>query len=230
MDGTLLNTEDLYTEAANDILAEHGKGPLTWDIKIKLQGLPGPEASKIFIASYDLPYTPEELFAKTSGIQKEKWTKARWLPGALELVQWAHENEIPKALATSSATLNYERKTAHLRDGFDLFGEHVVTGDDKRIPAGKGKPHGEIWHVALGSLNQERRAKGLEDISIEDCLVFEDGVPGVISGKNAGAHVVWIPHPQARTVLPEQQVNDLISGHTLLETLEEFDRAKYNLE
>ena len=38
MDGLLINTEDIYTETLNETLAEFGKGPLTWDVKIKLQG------------------------------------------------------------------------------------------------------------------------------------------------------------------------------------------------
>lgn len=45
MDGLLINTEDIYTEVTNELLAEHGKGELTWDVKITLQGRPGPEVS-----------------------------------------------------------------------------------------------------------------------------------------------------------------------------------------
>lgn len=41
MDGLLINTEDIYTETLNETLAEFGKGPLTWDVKIQLQGASG---------------------------------------------------------------------------------------------------------------------------------------------------------------------------------------------
>lgn len=43
MDGLLLNTEDIYTEVTDELLAESGKGPLSWDVKVQLQGRPGPE-------------------------------------------------------------------------------------------------------------------------------------------------------------------------------------------
>lgn len=43
MDGLLINTEDIYTEVTNELLAEFSKGPLDWEVKIQLQGRPGPE-------------------------------------------------------------------------------------------------------------------------------------------------------------------------------------------
>lgn len=46
MDGLLINTEDIYTEVTNELLAEHGKGPLSWDVKITLQGRPGADVSR----------------------------------------------------------------------------------------------------------------------------------------------------------------------------------------
>lgn len=46
MDGLLINTEDIYTETLNETLAEFGKGPLTWDVKIKLQGASGTGSRK----------------------------------------------------------------------------------------------------------------------------------------------------------------------------------------
>lgn len=30
----------------------------------------------------------------------------------------------------------------------------------------------------------------------EECLVFEDSVPGVEAGRRAGMRVVWCPHPE----------------------------------
>lgn len=230
MDGLLLNTEDLYTETTNEVLAEHGKGPLPWDVKINLQGRPGTDAAKHFLDWAQLPYTPEELFAKTSKIQETKWPRAAFMPGALELLQFLDENDIPFALATSSHTLNYQRKTDHLRHGFDLFRHHFVTGDDERVPAGRGKPHPDIWHAALESLNKEQKAAGKPLIEPHECLVFEDAVPGVRSGVASGATVIWVPHPEAMKVLGREEADRIIGGHgEILTSLEQFDRAKYGL-
>lgn len=48
MDGLLINSEEIYTEVTNQILEEHGKGKLPWEIKIQLQGRPGPDVSNFF--------------------------------------------------------------------------------------------------------------------------------------------------------------------------------------
>lgn len=47
MDGLLINSEEIYTEVTNQILAEHGKGQLPWEVKIELQGRPGPDVSQL---------------------------------------------------------------------------------------------------------------------------------------------------------------------------------------
>lgn len=229
MDGTLLNTEDIYTEAASQLLARYGKGPLTWDIKLQLQGLPGPEALKRVVSHFDIPITPEEFMAQGFAIQETLWHKSDFLPGALELVQYLVEKDVPIALGTSSNKLNFTRKSGHLQHGFELFGQHIVTGDDSRIAPGRGKPNPDIWHVCLDSLNNGRKEKGLEPIEIEECLIFEDGIPGVISGKNANAHVIWIPHPEALEELNGKEKTILGDGGEIITTLLEFDREKYGL-
>ncbi|CAK9435865.1 uncharacterized protein LODBEIA_P05130 [Lodderomyces beijingensis] len=229
MDGTLLNTEDIYTEAASELLAKYGKGPMTWDIKIKLQGRPGLEATKIMISEYDLPLTAEEFAEQAMEIQADKWHKSRFLPGALELVEHLHNSNVPIALGTSSNTTNFERKTKHLGHGFKYFQEHIVTGDDSRIPKGRGKPHPDIWFACLASLNAERQSKGLELLTIEQCLIFEDGIPGVISGIAAKAHVIWVPDPRALVVLDGEEHEIIGDNGEILASLEAFDRAKYYL-
>lgn len=229
MDGTILNTEDIYTEAASELLAKYGKGPMTWDVKIKLQGRPGLEATRIMIEEFDLPITAEEFAKEAMVIQADKWHKARFLPGALDLLQYFHENNIPLALGTSSNTTNFELKTKHLQHGFKYFKSHIVTGDDTRIPKGRGKPHPDIWYACLASLNAERKQKGLEELKIEECLIFEDGIPGVISGKAANAHVIWIPDPNAVALLAGEEHEIIGENGEILESLEHFDRDKYYL-
>jgi pseudouridine-5'-monophosphatase len=72
-----------------------------------------------------------------------------------------------------------------------------VLGDDPRIPKGRGKPAPDIYLLALETLNARRRLAGEKhDILPQECLVFEDSVPGVESGRRAGMQVVWCPHPE----------------------------------
>jgi pseudouridine 5'-phosphatase len=99
------------------------------------------------------------------------------------------------ALATSSHRGNFDLKTGHLEDLFSVFAEqHRVLGDDTRIPAGRGKPAPDIYLLALETVNSTLRSLGETEIHPEECLVFEDSVPGVESGRRAGMQVVWCPH------------------------------------
>jgi hypothetical protein len=50
----------------------------------------------------------------------------------------------------------------------------------------------------LRTVNERRRKMGVAtggDIGPEECLVFEDSVPGAASGRRAGMRLVWCPHP-----------------------------------
>lgn len=102
------------------------------------------------------------------------------------------------ALATSSQTVNFHLKTSHLTDLFSVFEEpRRVLGDDTRIAPGRGKPLPDIYLLALKTIN-ETLAPGEPPITPEECLVFEDSVPGVEAGRRAGMRVVWCPHPDLK--------------------------------
>lgn len=225
VDGTLLNTEDLYTVTISEILAKFNKGPLTWDVKLNLQGVPGPQANQILIDTYDLPLSVAEYTAMMFEVLESKWPRSEFLPGAVQLIKYLHEKKIPIAVGTSSNSLNYQRKTSHHPE-FSLFGEHLVRGDDPRIK--KGKPAPDIWHVCLESINAERRQSGLEEIAIEECLIFEDAVPGVVSGIASGGTVIYIPHPEAVPILTKDH-RALVTRGEILDSLDKFDSRKYGL-
>ncbi|KAK9474752.1 HAD-like domain-containing protein [Dipodascopsis tothii] len=232
MDGLLINTEQVYTEVTNTILERHGKGRLPWEIKATLQGLPGPSASAKFLEWSQLPYTPDELFAETSKLQKTRWSGVAPMPGALELLQalGTPAGPVPFALATSSHSANYELKTAHLGHMFDLFGDAKVLGDDRRIAPGRGKPAPDIWLLALAVLNAQRRAGGAtDDILPAECLVFEDGIPGVEGARAAGCQVVWVPDPNIRALFRDSEADIVGPWGEVLDSLEQLDYAKYGL-
>lgn len=101
------------------------------------------------------------------------------------------------ALATSSHTRNFKLKTSHQEGFFSAFHpSRRILGDDERIPPGRGKPAPDIYFLALETINKDLRAKGEDEIMPEECLVFEDSVPGVEAGRRAGMRVIWCPHPE----------------------------------
>ena len=115
------------------------------------------------------------------------------------------------ALATSSHKVNFGLKTGHLGELFKVFPkERQILGDDVRIPKGRGKPLPDIYLLALETVNASL-AEGEEKVRPEECLVFEDSVPGVESGRRAGMRVVWCPHPELYREF-EAQRKEVLAG------------------
>lgn len=198
MDGLLIDSEDLYTLCTNEVLLEYGRPSLPWSIKAQMQGRPGPAASAILHDWAQLPISREEYMAKIQKLQREYFPSCKPLPGVPELLETLSSRTEPRvhiALATSSHALNFKLKTDNIAETFAVFApDNRVLGDDKRIPPGRGKPAPDIYMLALETLNVPLRAAGQPEIMPAECLVFEDSVPGVESGRRAGMQVVWCPH------------------------------------
>lgn len=197
MDGLLIDSEDIYTEVTNTILKRYGKPNLPWSIKAQLQGRPGPQAGQIFHSWAQLPIDQDQFFKEQRELQVELFPNTKPLPGVMDLLAGLKKRGVHMALATSSNKNNFKIKSEHLGDLFQNFAlEHQVLGDDPRIPAGRGKPAPDIYLLALSTLNKTLEGKGEAPIQPEECLVFEDSVPGVESGRRAGMQAVWVPHPE----------------------------------
>jgi pseudouridine-5'-monophosphatase len=275
MDGLLLDTEDLYTLCVNLILEKYQKPRLPWSIKAKLQGRPGPVANKLFHDWAKLPIDQDEYVKQYYALQAQHFPATQPLPGIPRLLgdlgrtrYWEVKDKKPKsgvlsnrengqssmphrvhiALATSSHEANFRLKTSHLTDLFSVFDtQRRVLGDDKRIPPGRGKPLPDIYHLALDTINQTLPA-GEPPIKPEECLVFEDSVPGVEAGRRAGMRVVWCPHPMLKKEYAGREA-EVLAGRTgeggeidlhqlgelddgwadYYETLVDFPYAKYGI-
>lgn len=178
---------------------------MTWSIKSRLQGLPSHEAIKLLYAWANLTtdiVSPEEYTKQLQILQEQEFRKAEALPGVEKLLSDLSNAKSGKsgrklhiALATSSDKTRFDIKTGHLEGLFGVFvEERRVLGDDERIPKGRGKPCPDIYLLALKTIN-DGLEEGEELIKPEECLVFEDGIPGVVAGRRAGMRVAWVPHP-----------------------------------
>lgn len=201
MDGLLINTEDIYTLCHNLLLASHSSGPMTWDIKSQLQGRPASESILRLLAHFNLSSVdPVQYTSQLHIVQEQEFRNAAPLPGVAELLGKLSEartkdgGKVRIALATSSNKAHFEIKTGHLANLFSVFApEHRILGDDPRIPKGRGKPSPDIYLLALKTINDSLPKKETK-IKPEECLVFEDGIPGVVAGRRAGMRVLWVPH------------------------------------
>lgn len=179
------------------------------------------------------------------------------LPSAQKLLldlNKAHDTngmKIQIALASSSEKYQYDLKAtkSENKEFLDLIPEEYrVLGDDLRVQHGRGKPAPDIYLLALQTINSKLPV-GTSEIVLEECLVFEDSVPGIEAGRRAGMRAVWVPHPglfaqwgeREKAVLAgrsglieignEEQLGELDDGFgEYLSTLEDFRYAKYGIE
>jgi pseudouridine-5'-monophosphatase len=205
LDGLLLNTEDIYTLCANNVLTKHGRPPLPWSIKAQLMGVPGSSTGDVFHNWAQLPISREQFAREQTEQQQIHFPECRPLPGAEKLLldlkdarTTTTNNKVEIALASSSEKYNYDRKvsrpeTKKLLGLFDK--DRLILGDDPRVQHGRGKPAPDIYLLALQTINSSLHQSGTK-ITPEECLVFEDSVPGVEAGRRAGMRVVWVPHPE----------------------------------
>ncbi|PBP20608.1 haloacid dehalogenase-like hydrolase [Diplocarpon rosae] len=215
MDGLLLDSEDKYTICTNTVLNKYGKPNIPWSIKAKMQGRPAPAASDVLHKWASLPISRSQYTAEVQALQKEHFPSCSPLPGVPELLKnlstatvsppspfppdkTEKKNEsVQLALATSSHAWTFALKTAHLEESLlHVFPpSRRVLGDDRRIGPGRGKPSPDIYILALADVNATLNEHE-EKIRPDECLVFEDSVPGVEAGRRAGMRVVWCPHPE----------------------------------
>lgn len=225
MDGLLLNTEDLYTDCINLVLEKYNRPRLPWNIKAKLQGRPGLEATRIFEAWAQLPIDQTAYLAEVTSHQRRLFPGTGPLPGVEQLLSdlgrtryWdvaptEGRSRVHIALATSSHLANFKLKTDHLTELFSVFETNrKVLGDDPRIQPGRGKPLPDIFLLALKTIN-DSLPEGEAPITPEECLVFEDSVPGVEAGRRAGMRVIWVPHPGLLTEYADREP-EVLAGIT----------------
>jgi pseudouridine 5'-phosphatase len=155
------------------------------------------QAGRIFQEWAQLPITPDEFMDRLKVLHRKYFPTTQPLPGVRELLDSLRisEPKVQLALATSSHSGNFNLKVGHLQDLFSIFkGEHRILGDDPRVRPGRGKPAPDIYLLALNTINESLKASGQSELHPEECLVFEDSVPGVEAGRRAGMQVVWCPH------------------------------------
>jgi pseudouridine-5'-monophosphatase len=175
LDGVLLDTEPLYTQATEVVVREFGR-TYPWSLKRRIMGGSAYLGAEIVVAELDLPISPAEYLARRRGLLIELFQQALPIEGAENLVRTLSALGLPLAIATSSERELFERKTSR-HAWFSLFSV-IVCGDDPRIRHPKPAP--DIFLLA----GQELK------VAIADCVIFEDSPNGVRGAAASGARVV----------------------------------------
>mmetsp|Transcript_15910 Transcript_15910/g.44010 ORF Transcript_15910/g.44010 Transcript_15910/m.44010 type:complete len:374 (-) Transcript_15910:678-1799(-) len=242
MDGTLLDTETLADKAIlmalfggvpkSCLSTSFGSQPesdwkLPWEVKKQILGLRGKEWAPICLnfgrqhTENPLP-TVDELIDLWEKNLNGMCAEIEACEGAKALVEGIvsycsfSNSKIPLAIATSSRMSGVNKK--RIRHERDLF-EHIdaiVTGDDPAVK--NGKPAPDIYLEAARRLN----------VDPTECLVFEDALSGVKSGKAAGCKVVAIP--DARFSDEERAQFSESGADVVLRSLWEFDGHQFGMD
>lgn len=181
MDGVLLDTERLYTEATQRIVARFGK-IFDWSVKANMIGRPAADSARYLVDTLGLPIGPEEYLAERATLFETLMPTAEARAGAQALVEALAAAGIPQGVATSSGRRLLDLKTTRHRDWFGHFA-CIVCGDDPRVV--RGKPAPDIFLVVAAALGAEPAR----------CVVVEDAPAGVAAARAAGMRVVAAPDP-----------------------------------
>lgn len=246
VDGTLLDTEPLSDKALSaqiPALLQHCNGDrfLPWELKKQIVGLRGAEWAPLVlnyaqkecgVAPDALP-TADQLWSSWEENLSTYCSQVEACPGAAELVRALaaikstpssnsnHDNNnnnavtaLPMAVATSSRRAALAKKRSNHGGMFRHF-QAVVCGDDPAVR--NGKPAPDIYLEAARRLG----------VHPSECLVFEDAMSGVRSGKAAGCRVVAVPDPRFDALEKAVFVRE---ADVVLESLWSFNGKEFGLD
>jgi len=184
MDGLMLDSEPLYQAAWQAAAQELGYG-VDAGLYLSLVGRSSAEADRAFIQIFGAQFPVEDF--------NQRWER-QWQvllqeqgvalqPGLLPLLDWVEQQDLPRAVGTSSNAAEAELclTLAGIRDRFAT----VVTVD--QVAAGKPAP--DIFLLAAQRLG----------VAPHQCLILEDSNAGVQAAQAAGMAVVMVPDLQQPT-------------------------------
>ena len=177
LDGTLLDTERLYTEAAQKILDPFGH-TYSIELKRKVMGGDSIRSARLTIEEFDLPMTPQQFLDERETYLEALFPVAEEIKGAGDFIRHLTDIGLRQGLATSSHSHLCELKIGH-RGWKEQFAA-VVCGDDAELQ--NSKPAPDIFLLCAARM-------GVDPAST---VAFEDSRNGIEAARAAGMFVIGI--------------------------------------
>lgn len=176
LDGTLTDTMPYYETYSPNLVRYFGKEPKP-TIRDDVRLLTSEEVCEYVVREYDIPYTPEELLAKTYEQLKEFYGKeAKLKDGVKEFLDYAAKRG--KKLCIASATSGRFIELVLRKNGvFSMFEFYLSCPD---LGMYKDKPDIYI------------KAANMMGLTKDEVLIFEDAHHAVLTAKSGGLKVVAV--------------------------------------
>lgn len=181
LDGTLIDYEGASHEALNTAL--RGQGKVDWELHSRIVGRRPTDWANIVLEDTGAALSIREYIDGYHEAMESRYDTLQPMPGAMELLQVLTNNNIPIAIATSSARHSFNKKMAYHPRILDAVSV-IVCGDDPQVV--RGKPYPDIFLEAARQLG----------IQPDSCFGFEDSPFGVQSAVSAGMRVCATPDPR----------------------------------
>lgn len=178
MDGVLFDTESYSINLIIRTVAEQGL-VIEREFIIQNMGLGPKDILRTYSEHLGAQFDPQ-LYWNRYWEQRNAFYNSNvtpLLPDAVKLLKWCKDNGIVTILTTSSPKT--EAKKSLIRAGIDIYFDNIVGGDMFE----HSKPKPDIYLTAA-------RVAG---VPIEQCVVLEDSLNGLIAGRRSGAVTVMIP-------------------------------------
>ena len=204
LDGSLVDSMWMWERIDIEYLGKFGI-PMPKDLQRQIEGMSFSETAQYFKSHFHLPDSLEQI--------KEDWNRMAWdkyrhevplKPGAAAFLEQCRKDGVRLGIATSNSRELVETiaEVHGLREYFSC----IMTACDVK----KGKPAPDIYLAVAGALG----------VSPKNCLVFEDIVPGIMAGKNAGMEVCAVEDAYS---LSQKEKKQLLADYYI----EDFRRILY---
>lgn len=198
MDGVLTDSEPIWKVAMEEVFCSVGCKLTRSDFQ-KTVGLRIDEVTEYwFQVAPWLHHSAKDVEGMiVKRMEQLLHEQATPLPGVLEALNFFKSNNIKIGLATSSYKVLIKAilETLNITHYF----EAICSAEDEQY----GKPHPAVYLSAARAL----------EVRPEKCLVIEDSLNGIISGKAAKMSVICIPekthNPEPRLTLADFQFEDM---------------------
>jgi len=202
LDGTLLDTEPLYTTASQLVLDPYGKF-FSPELKKRCIGRDSRQSAQLTIDHADLPLSVDEYLAEREIHLLTLFEDPTEIPFTERFLTTAYQMGLPIGLATSSHQHLCGLKLS--RKSWAGYFNRIVCGDHPSLA--RGKPEPDIFLLCASELAVDPR----------QCVAFEDSPAGVQAATGAGMRVIAIASPYV-------SAEDLGDAEMIINGYDEMDR------